>query len=180
MGTQLCRASVGRKNRLARAVWNLVWLLLYRPSPRPFHFWRRGLLRLFGAKVAAGAHPYPGSFVWAPWNLEMGRASSMGDQVQCYSVDKIILGPNVTVSQFTYLCTASHDYTEPDMPLITAPIVLGERAWVCAGAFVGPGVTVGEGAVVGARAVIFRDVPPWMVVAGNPAQVIRPRVLKNG
>ena len=181
MSTPLSRNySIGLANRVLRVLWVIVRVLFYRPSPRPFHFWRRFLLRLFGAKVAAAAHPYPGSVVWAPWNLEMGYASSIGDQVQCYNVDKIVLGPNVTVSQFSYLCTASHDYTDPDMPLITAPIVLGERAWVCAGALVGPGVTVGEGAVVGARAVVFRDVPPWMVVAGNPAQVIKARVVKSG
>ncbi len=51
-------------NKLARALWNCVWLLLYRPSPVPLHGWRRWLLRLFGAKFGRGAHPYPSAKVW--------------------------------------------------------------------------------------------------------------------
>jgi putative colanic acid biosynthesis acetyltransferase WcaF len=54
-------------------------------------------------------------------------------------------------------------------------IVIGEQAWICADALVGPGVTVGEGAIVGAGAVVMKDVSPWMIVAGNPAQEIKRR-----
>jgi putative colanic acid biosynthesis acetyltransferase WcaF len=61
------------------------------------------------------------------------------------------------------------------MPLVTAPITVGADAWICARAFIGPGVAVGEGAVVGACAVVMKDVPPWTVVAGNPARLIKER-----
>jgi len=59
------------------------------------------------------------------------------------------------------------------------PITIGDHAWVAAGALIGPGVKVGEGAVVGARSVTFDDVPPWVVVAGNPARKIKDRVMKR-
>jgi putative colanic acid biosynthesis acetyltransferase WcaF len=163
------------RKKAARAAWGVVWALLYRPSPRVCHGWRRFLLRLFGARVARGAHPYPSARIWAPWNLEMGEHSCLADRVDCYSVDRITVGPHATVSQYSYLCTASHDYRRPDMPVITAPIVIGARAWVAADVFVGPGVTVGEGAVVGARSSVFRDVEPWVVVAGAPARFITRR-----
>jgi putative colanic acid biosynthesis acetyltransferase WcaF len=163
------------RNKLARAAWNLVWLILYRPSPVPLHGWRRVLLRLFGAQVGAGAHPYPSSRVWAPWNLVMGDHSCLSHQVDCYCVDKVVLGPRVTVSQYSYLCTASHDYTRREMPLVTAPIRIDAEAWVTADVFVGPGVTIGEGAVVGARSTVLRDVAPWTVVAGNPPRVVGQR-----
>ena len=92
---------------------------------------------------------------------------------------RIELGEHATVSQYTYLCGATHDYTKLTMPLVPKPIRIGARAWVAAGVFVGPGITVEEGAVVGARACVVRDVAAWAVVAGNPARVIKRRVLEG-
>ena len=116
-------------NKLARAVWNLVWLLFYRPSPAPLHGWRRFLLRLFGATIGPDAHPYPSAKIWAPWNLTMGAHSCLSHQVDCYCVERITLGAHTTVSQYSFLCTASHDYTDPAMPLTTAPITPSARPW---------------------------------------------------
>jgi putative colanic acid biosynthesis acetyltransferase WcaF len=162
-------------NKVGRILWSLIWLFLYRPSPRIVHGWRRMLLRLFGAKIGSDAHPYPSARIWAPWNLEMGDHSCLGDHTDCYSVDKITIGPRSTVSQYSFLCTASHDYQDPALPLITAPIAIGEHAWIAADVFVGPGVTIGEGAVVGTRSSVFRNVESWTVVAGNPTRVIKKR-----
>ena len=61
------------------------------------------------------------------------------------------------------------------MLLLKPPVRVGDAAWICADAYIGAGVVVGEGAVVGARSVVVKDVPSWMVVAGNPARVIKPR-----
>lgn len=166
-------------NKLLRSVWQLVWVLLYRPSPVPFHAWRRFLLRIFGARIGRFTHPYPSARVWAPWNLTMHDHSCLSHHVDCYSVDKIELGPHVTVSQYSYLCTASHDFTLRSMPLVTAPISIGAHAWVTADVFIGPGVTVGEGAVIGARSTVVRDVPPWTVMAGSPARIVGQRALRD-
>lgn len=162
-----------RLNQVMRLVWGFVWLLAYRPSPKAFHGWRRFLLRRFGAKIANDAYPHPSVKIWAPWNLEMGSLSCLGPDVDCYSVDRIVIGPRALVSQYSFLCTATHDYRVASRPVVTSPIVIRERAWVAADAFIGPGVTVGEGAVVGARSSVYMDVEPWTVVAGNPARVIK-------
>lgn len=169
------RSELSMGNRAARAVWGAAWLLLFLPSPRPFHAWRRLLLRLFGARIGAGVRVYGSARIWAPWNLQMGDHSVLGDRVDCYAVDRITIGEHSVVSQYAFLCTATHDIDQPSFPLVTAPVVIGPGAWVAADAFVGPGVTVGEGAVVGARASVFKDVPAWAVVGGNPARVIRMR-----
>jgi putative colanic acid biosynthesis acetyltransferase WcaF len=154
-------------------LWSIVWIMLFRPSPRPFYAWRRCLLRLFGGKIEQGAHPYPSAKVWAPWNLTMGEGSCLADHVDCYSVDRVTLEPYATVSQYSFLCTAGHDYRVMDMPVITAPIRIGRRAWIAADVFIGPGVSIGERAIVGARASVFRNIDPWTVVGGNPARVIK-------
>lgn len=129
------------------------------------------ILRLFGAHIAAGAHPYPAAKIWAPWNLTMEVSSCLSDHVDCYSVAHITIGAHATVSQYSYLCSASHDYRVPTLPMVAAPIVIEADAWVAAAVFVGPGVRIGEGAIVGARSTVTKDVAPWMVVAGSPATV---------
>lgn len=65
------------------------------------------------------------------------------------------------------------------MPLIAAPITLGERVWITADVFVGPGVTIGDGTVVTARSSVFNDLPAWMVASGNPAVPRKPRVFEG-
>ncbi len=95
--------------------------------------------------------------------------SCLANYVDCYCVAPIRLGAHATVSQYSYLCAASHDYRNIDMPLVVAPIVIEAEAWVAADVFVGPGVKIGEGAVVGARSTVIHDVEAWSVVAGSPA-----------
>ena len=107
----------------------------------------------------------------------MGAYACLGADVDCYTVAPIVLGDNAVVSQGVKLCTASHDIASPIMELTYAPIVIGANAWVAAWSIVLPGVKIGEGAVVGAGAVVTRAVEPLTVVAGNPARVIKNRVL---
>lgn len=162
-----------------RVLWGLVWALLFRPSPRILRGWRRFLLRLFGARVGREAYLCPSVRIWAPWNLEIGNFSWIGDHVDCYCVAPIRLGSHVVVSQYSYLCTASHNHSDPHFALVTSPISIGSSAWVAADVFVGPGVTVGAGAVLGARSTVLRDVEAWTIVAGNPARFLKKRVLTN-
>ena len=111
--------------------------------------------------------------------MRMGDYSCLAPYVDCSCVAPITIGKHATVSQYTYLCTGTHDFERSDMPLITAPIVIEDQAWVCACVFVGPGVTVGQGAVIGARSVVFKDVKPWIVAAGNPPRYIKKRVVRE-
>lgn len=166
-------------NKLVRTLWGVVWVLLFRPSPILLHGWRRILLRCFGARIGKRALPYPSARIWAPWNLTMGDDSCLSHRVDCYCVDKIVLGPRVTVSQYSFLCAASHDHTRQSMPLVTAPIHIEADAWITADVFIGPGVTVGEGAVVGVRSTVLHSIKPWTIVAGNPVQKIGPRILQK-
>ena len=110
----------------------------------------------------------------------MGQHSCLGPHVDCYNVAPVEIGANVIVSQYSYLCTATHDDRDPGMRLVTQPITIADAAWVCADAFVGPGVRVGKGAVLGARSSAFKDLEPWKVYGGIPARLLRDRVLKSG
>ena len=156
------------------------WLILARPIPRRFCLpWKIFLLRLFGAKIDKKAVIYSSVKIYMPWNLEMHEYSCLGPEVDCYNADKVILKAYATISQKAYLCAASHDISDPNHRLITAPIVVERQAWVATDAFIGMGIVIGEGAVVGARACVFKSVEPWTVVGGNPAKFIKNREIKS-
>lgn len=171
----LAKASVTFGSKLARALWGGVQATVFRLSPSFLHGWRRFLLRVFGARIGRGVHVYPSARVWAPWNLEMEADACLAGNVDCYCVAKVTVRRQATVSQYSFLCTATHDFDDPAHPLLAAPIEIGQRAWVAAGVFVAPGVTVGEGGVVLARSTVLRSTEPWMVVGGVPARTIRAR-----
>lgn len=166
-------------NRLRRMAWNFVQVLLFRPTPAAFFAWRAWLVRCFGGRIAPTARLYPSVRIWAPWNLSMGAGSTLADGVDCYSVDRITVERDVTVSQRAVLCTASHDLSDPQRRLTTRPILLAEASWVFAEAFILPGVVVGEGAVVAARGVATKNVEPWTIVGGNPARRLGTRELNK-
>lgn len=109
----------------------------------------------------------------------MDEESALGRGVICYSMGHIHLGRRAVVSQRAHLCAGTHDYEDPGMQLITKPITIGERVWICTEAFIGPGVTIGDGAVIGARAVVTKDMPEWMVCAGNPCRPLKRRELRG-
>ena len=167
------------KEKVMRVLWMVVRATLFRWS---FHNWygaRRVILRGFGARIARGVRIRPTAQIEIPWNLDLGPDSAVGDWAILYSLGKITIGRRCVVSQYAHLCAGTHDYTRHTFPLLTPPITLQDDVWVAAEAFVGPGVTVGERSVVGARSTVVKDVPPGVVVAGNPAKVVKPRVL-NG
>jgi putative colanic acid biosynthesis acetyltransferase WcaF len=163
------------QNRLMRSLWNLVYALLFWPSPRPMHTWRVFLLTFFGARIGQNCHFYPRCKVWAPWNLMCGNFVGVADGVEIYNPKKIIIDDYVTVSQRAYLCGASHDVDDSDFPLIADEIHIGKRAWICAHATVLLGVRVGEGSVLGLSSLATKDLEPWTVYGGVPAQKIRKR-----
>ena len=169
-------ASFSLGNRLMRAVWGLVYLLLFRFSPRPLHAWRSFLLRLFGAKIGMDCHIHPSVKIWAPWNLKVGNYSGVGEDVNLYCMDKIEVGDFVAISQGSFLCCGTHDYNSPNMQLVAKPIVIGTHAWICVEVFLHPGVVVPEGAVVGARSVVTKSLlREWAVYTGNPCKQIAVR-----
>lgn len=165
------------RNKLGRVIWWFVYALLFRPSPRIAHSWRCFLLKLMGAHVGRSVKVNPSCRIWAPWLLSLGDESAVSHEADCYNVAPIRIGAHATVSQRAFLCTASHDPADPHMRLTSAPIHIEEQAWVCAEAFISPGITIGKGGVAAARSVVTRDVNPWTIVGGNPAQVIKQRKL---
>ncbi|WP_417275561.1 acetyltransferase [Celeribacter halophilus] len=167
------------KNRMIRVLWMLSWTLLASWTPPPLHGWRIILLRLFGAKVGVGCKVYRTCKIWYPPHLELHDFSIVGPRTNLYNQGKIIIEEKAIISQGAYLCTGTHDISDPNFQLETRDISIGTRAWVAADAFVGPGVKVGQGTVLAARAAAFKDLDDWTVYRGNPAISIKKRILKD-
>ncbi len=174
------RPAFSLRNRLLRLLWGVIWLLLYRTSPTPLHAWRSLLLRCFGATMGPSCHFYPGSKIWAPWNLHCAGQVTAANGAEFYNPAPMHFGSHCIVSQGAYLCGATHDYNSPAFPLLAYRMTFGAYAWICARASVGPGVQVGEGAVLGMASVATRSLDPWTVYAGNPAAAIRARTRTGG
>ncbi len=164
-----------RKELLGRAVWETIGATLFSFSPRPMWGYRRFVLRLFGAQIGADVHIYPTVKISVPWNIRIDQQAAVGDGAILYSLGMIHIGARATISQYAHICAGSHDYGSAAFDLLKTPITIGEEAWICADAFIGPGVSVGRGAIVGARAVVMRSVPASAVLVGNPARIIKSR-----
>lgn len=95
-----------------------------------------------------------------------------------YSLGHISIGSNAVVSQRSYLCAASHDYSQKTFDIFAAPIRIEAEVWLATDVFVAPGVTIGRGSVVGARSSVFNDIPSGVVCVGTPAKAVKRRVLK--
>ena len=132
-------------------------------------------LGLFGCQMTRTSLTKATTRIMHPWLLKMGEHCALAEGVTVYNLGLVTIGDHTVVSQNVHICAGTHDYTKADLPLIRPPIVIGNGVWVCADAFIGPGVTIGDNSVVGARAVVMKDVPAGMVVAGNPARVIKTR-----
>lgn len=92
----------------------------------------------------------------------------------------ITIGKDVQIAFHTFMLTGNHKFNQIDIPIYDqqmeyAPITIGNDVWIGCRCIILPGVTIGDHAIVAAHAVISKDVPPWAIVGGNPAQIIKYR-----
>ncbi len=137
-----------------------------------------------GIVLKSGAHIYRGSVieVGAGGSVFVGRNTHIQGSCNLNGfVSDIRIGDNVQIAPGCAFSPYEHgikDVETPirDQPLTSCgPIVVEDDAWLGMGVKVLDGVTIGKGAVVGAGAVVTKDVPPYAIVAGVPAKVIRYR-----
>ncbi|PSN14100.1 colanic acid biosynthesis acetyltransferase WcaF [filamentous cyanobacterium CCP5] len=161
-------------------LWWLVQAIAFPLTLHAHHGPRRWLLRLFGARIGKGVVIRPTARFTYPWKVSIGDYSWVGDDVVFYSLEAITVGCHCVISQQCYLCTGSHDVTDPAFGLKTGAIAIENGAWVAAGCFVANGVTVGTNAVIGARSSVLRSMPAGQLCWGNPCQPRQPRKMADG
>ena len=161
--------------RFKEAVWLVVSRMLFQWCPFCLSPLKRLVLRLFGASVGRGVVIKPEVRITFPWKLKLGDYVWLGEECWLLNLAPITIASHACISQRAFLCTGNHDYTAPTFNLITRSIEIGQGAWICAGAFVGPGVTVGSHAALTAGSVAAKDLEPYGIYRGNPASLIKRR-----
>ena len=128
-------------------LWMLVQAWLF-GSWLPGSGWRGRLLRAFGARIGKGGVIKPHVTVKFPWRLEIGDHAWIGEHVWIDNLGEVTIGAQSCLSQGAYLCTGSHDWTDPRFGLIVKPIAIGRGCWVGARATLAPGAKMEDGAVL--------------------------------
>jgi putative colanic acid biosynthesis acetyltransferase WcaF len=141
-------------SRGKEALWWLARSLVFAPwYPLPSAL-KVAVLRLFGARVGRGVVIRSRVNITFPWKVVLGDHVWLGDEVLILSLDRVVIGSNVCISQRAFLCTGSHDFKQATFDLITRPIEIGDGCWIAAQAFVGPGAVLPPGTMVKAGAVV--------------------------
>jgi len=165
------------REKVLRAIWMLVGRPVFRLSFHNWYGFRRGILRLFGARIGRGVSVRPTTHIEIPWNLDIREGVTVGDFAILYSLGVIIIGERTIISQYAHLCAGTHDYNDRRFRLIRDPVTIGRDVWIGADAFIGPNVAVGDLAVIGARTSVYKDLEGGQVYIGNPAKALKVREL---
>jgi acetyltransferase-like isoleucine patch superfamily enzyme len=112
--------------------------------------------------------------------IVIGENANIGSNCQIFSAGSVEIGKNVLVGAYSYLIGGGHVMVDPSSPIIeqgriSRGIRLGDNVWVGAAVKILDGVTIGRDAVIGTGAVVTRDVGPFVIAGGVPAEFIKDR-----
>ena len=173
---------ISLKNKLLNAMWYVVNHTFFRFTPSHFNIFRKYrvfLTRLFGAKIDWSVSLDPSAILDYPWNIEMHKKSSLGKNCWVYALDKVYIGEFSCVGKNVFLLGGSHDVNSCTFDQTIGQICIKECCWVATSAIVLPNIEIGKFSVVGAGAVVTKNVEDFSVVGGNPAVLLRKRILNK-
>lgn len=172
--------------KIVRYICLMLYYVIARHLPgsdRPYSLGSRQIRallcrRIFG-KAGKGINIEHGAFFGSGGGIEIGDFSGLG--LNCRVSGPLTIGHNVMMGPDVMIYTQNHNFSDTSIPMIKQgntekkKVTIGNDVWIAARVIILPGVTVGDGAVIGAGAVVTKDVPPYAIVAGNPAKVIKYR-----
>jgi len=105
--------------------------------------------------------------------LEIGDRVFINQGAIVVATKHIKIGNDTLVGEFSAIYDSNHHGLDPAHPARSAPVVIGNNVWLCRGAVVLPGSIIGDHTVVATNSVVRGELPPCVLAAGNPAQVVR-------
>ncbi|MES2827738.1 MAG: WcaF family extracellular polysaccharide biosynthesis acetyltransferase [Bacteroidota bacterium] len=165
-------------SKLKCVLWYVMSLMFFKSGVIPFSNVLVYILRAFGASIGAGVRIKPFIHIKYPWKLTVGNNCWLSD---CYieNLDGVVIANNVCVSQQAMLLTGNHNYKMSSFDLITSGIVLENGTWIGAKAIICPGVKVKSHSIIFAGSVLTKDSEPYCIYQGNPALLIRKRLIND-
>jgi putative colanic acid biosynthesis acetyltransferase WcaF len=166
-------------NRVKVILWFLANSLLinnYLPIPV---FIKILVLKLFGAKIGKNVIIKPAVNIKYPWFLEIGDHVWIGERAWIDNFVKVIVEDNVCISQGALLLTGNHDYKKTTFDLIPKEIYLERGVWIGAKSVVCGGIKCMSHSVLAVNSVATKDLQPYTIYQGNPAQAIRERMISD-
>jgi acetyltransferase-like isoleucine patch superfamily enzyme len=126
-------------------------------------------------RIAPGARISGKAEVRAGEGITIGANTIVGHDAILDGRGGLMIGATVNLSSEVAIWTADHDLADPKFGYRSAPVSVGDYAWLSFRSTILPGVSIGEGAVVAAGAVVTKDVEPYTIVAGVPAAPVGER-----
>lgn len=167
------------KNLLAHGLYVLLYSFVKYLSFPLSNYLRYMVLKLFSSGIKA-TYISDGVMIWFPWNVSIGRHSSLNQGCILDGYGRITIGEGVRIAPYTVINTADHEFVDPtarviDQGYVVAEVIIEDDVWVGTGVIINKGVRIGRGSVIGSGSVVTKDIPPNSVAVGVPCEVIRKR-----
>ena len=176
MRLQKLNLYVKKKNKISKIIVKLIWDFFWKPlfsSYLPGTYWRKLILRIFGAKIGKGGKIKTNIRISEPWHLSIGDHCWIGENVWIDNLALVKIGNRVCISQGVYLCTGNHNYKKDLFDLILEKIIIEDDCWIAAQSIIAPGSILKRGSIACLGSVVSGILQNDGIYKGNPAKLLK-------
>ena len=130
------------------------------------------------SNVLGVGHPVIFSTLRAGAEIVIGNCVGISGGALCAMTsinigNRVLIGANTTIADSDFHPLSPESRRMNGLDIRTAPITIGDDVFIGTGCLILKGVSIGENSVIGAGSVVTKDIPPWVIAAGNPCEVVR-------
>lgn len=166
-------------NRFYNYVLDLELLIVRIAGWIPFYTIRWMVYLAAGVKIGRRSHIHMGAQFFYPAGVRIGRGTIVGQNAFLDGRTSLKIGNHVDIASDVMIYNSQHDISSEDFQAFEEEVEIEDYVFIGPRSIILPGVKIGKGAVVAAGSVVNKDVPPFSIVKGNPAEVVGERKLKD-